>query len=173
MRLQQSPAEFGFDRYDKVRLRNALKKVTDKRTYLRFQAVLLVAQGMDIKEVARIVDKSVQIIYVWIASYLKQHRVQALFDGPRSGRPLSAEGITDKHILRELKLNPLDLGYYTTTWTVALLAEHLSNRYGTPIRPFTLYRRMKQIGLVCKRPRYVYSEKDPHRAQKKGQSCET
>ncbi|MDB6123044.1 MAG: hypothetical protein JWQ71_2037 [Pedosphaera sp.] len=26
---------------------------------------------------------------------------------------------------------------------------------------------MKQIGLVCKRPRYFYSEKDPHGAQKK------
>jgi hypothetical protein len=33
--------------------------------------------------------------------------------------------------------------------------------------PWTLRRRMKQIGLVCKRPRYSYSEKDPHRAQKK------
>ncbi len=32
----------------------------------------------------------------------------------------------------------------------------------------TLRRRMKEIGLRCKRPRYVYSEKEPHRAQKKG-----
>jgi transposase len=173
MRLQKSPTEFGFDRYDKVRLRNALKRVTDKRTYLRLKAVLLVAQGMSIHEVASIIEKSVQIIYVWITAYLKQHRAQVLFDAPRSGRPLSAPGITDKRILRELKLNPLRLGYYTTTWTVALLAKHLSNRYGSVIRPFTLYRRMKQMGLRCKRPRYVYSEKDPNRAQKKGRLSES
>ncbi|MEI6950359.1 winged helix-turn-helix domain-containing protein [Paraflavisolibacter sp. H34] len=173
MRTQKSPAEFGFDRYDKGRLKNAMKKVCDKRTYLRLQAVSLVAQGMSINEVSRIVNKSLQIIYVWITAFLKQHRVEALFDASKSGRPLSAPGITDKRILRELRLNPLKLGYYTTTWTVALLANHLSNRYGTPISPFTLYRRMKKMGLRCKRPRYVYSEKEPNRAQKKGRLSES
>lgn len=34
------------------------------------------------------------------------------------------------------------------------------------ISPRTLRRRMREIGLRCKRPRYFYEEKDPHRAQK-------
>jgi transposase len=89
-------------------------------------------------------------------------------DAPRSGRPRSAPNITDKRIVAELKRNPLKLGYNTTVWTVEIVARHLSQRYGCEIRPFTLYRRMKAMGLRCKRPRYVYWEKDPHRAQKKG-----
>ena len=173
MRMQKSPAEFGFDRYDKGRLQRALHQVKDKRTYLRLKAVLLFAQGMDIHAVAKIIDKSVRVIYYWIGTYLEKHQTRSLYDAPRAGRPLVAQSITDKRILRELKRNPLRLGYNTTVWTVALLAKHLSIRYGCNIRSRTMRRRMKQIGLRCKRPRYVYSEKHPHRAQKKGPLSES
>jgi transposase len=168
MRIQKSPKEFGFDRYDKGRLQRGLKRVVDKRTFIRLKAVLLVAQGEPVLSVAKLFEKSFQVIYSWIGVYLKQHKAASLFDAPRSGRPLVAPAITEKPILRELKRNPLKLGYNTTVWTVALLAQQLKNRYGQDIHPFTLYRRMKQIGLHSKRPRYVYEEKDPNRRQKKG-----
>lgn len=168
MRTQKSPKEFGFNRFDILRLQKALKQVCNKGAFIRMKAVLLVAQGMPIQSVAKLFDKSFQILYHWMALYLKQHQAAALLDAPKSGRPLVAPAITDKRILRELKRNPLKLGYPTTVWTVTLLARHLSSRYDQEIRPFTLYRRMKQMGLRCKRPRYVYEEKDPHRAQKKG-----
>jgi transposase len=173
MRQQRTPSELGFTRYDKARLHKAINKVNDKRTFLRLKAVLLIAQGMNISAVAKLLDKSFQSVYYWLAAYLKQHRVEALCDSSRSGRPLSAQHITDKRILRELRRNPLLLGYHTTVWTVALLAHHLSTRYKCDIRPFTLCRRMKAMGLRCKRPRYVYPEKDPHRAQKKGRLSES
>lgn len=173
MRIQKSPDEFGFDRYDKGRLQRALKKVTDKRTFLRLKAVLLFAKGMNIQAVANLLDKTVQIVYQWIGLYLKTHRPDALYDSPKTGRPLSAKEVSEKRILKELKRNPLNLGYNTTVWTVALLAKQLNARYKCDISPRTLYRRMKQIGLRCKRPRYVYSEKDPNRAQKKGRLSES
>ena len=128
---------------------------------------------MDIPSAAKLFDKSVQIIYRWIRLYVKEHRPNDLLDAPRSGRPVSAQEITDKGILAELKRNPLHLGYNTTVWTVVLLAEHLRIRYGSSISARTLRRRMKAAGLRFKRPRYVYSEKDPHRSQKKGPSCES
>ena len=168
MRQQRTPSEFGFTHYDQARLHKAINKVSDKRIFVRLKAVLLVAQGMNISALAKLLDKSFQMIYCWVAAYLKQHRAEALYDAPRSGRPLNAPDITDKRILRELGRNPLLLGYQTTVWTVALLAHHLSTRYKCEIRPFTLYQRIKAMGLRCKRPRYLYSEKDPHRTQKKG-----
>jgi transposase len=168
MRKQKDPAELGFNRYDQRRLQKALQQVKDKRTYLRLKAVLLFAQGMDMHAVAKFIERSVRIIYHWIGTYLENHQVRALFDAPKAGRPPAAQAITEKRILRELDRNPLQLGYHSNVWTVALLAKHLSARYGCEIRPRTLYRRMKQIGLRCKRPRYVYSEKDPNRVQKKG-----
>lgn len=168
MRTQKSPEEFGFNHYDKGRLGRALRKANDKRTFQRIQAVQLFAQGMDVHMVAKIASSSVRVIYKWVRLYLKDHQAHALYDAPRVGRPHVAEKITSKRILKELQRNPLDLGYNTTVWTVKLLARHLSARFKCEISYFTLYRRMKQIGLRCKRPRYVYSEKDPNRAQKKG-----
>jgi hypothetical protein len=58
-------------------------------------------------------------------------------------------GITDNHILRKLKRNPLKLGYNTTVWTVETLVRHLSRRYYCAKGAFTLYRRMKATGFVC------------------------
>jgi len=59
------------------------------------------------------------------------------------------------------------LGYNTTGWTVALLAQHLSQKYRCAISERTLRRRLRCLGLRWKRPRYAYATKDPHRAQKK------
>ena len=173
MRKQKSAQAFGFDRYDRGRLSRALTKAKDTRIYVRLKSVLLVAEGQQVSQVANFFGKSRRIVYHWITTYLKDHRPQSLFEGQRSGRPLSAQPITDSRILKELKRNPLNLGYPATGWTVDLLAHHLSIRYGCDIGPFTLYRRMKAMGLRSKRPRYVYSEKDPNRAQKKGLSSES
>lgn len=129
MRKRKNPAEFGFDRYDKGRLVRALKKVKDKRTFLRLKAVLLFAKGMSIQAVAKLFDKSIQIVYHWIGTYLKSHKPSSLFDAPKTGRPLAAQAITDKRILRELDRNPLHLGYNSTVWTVPLLARHLYGRF--------------------------------------------
>src|SRR3954453_2871843 len=165
MRKQRSASAFSFDRYDKGRLHRALSKAKDTRIYIRLKAVLLVAQGEPISKVAKLFDKSKRVVYYWLATYLKHHQPAALVDTSRSGRPPAAAAITGKRILLALKRSPLKLGYNTTVWTVALLASYLTERYGCTIRPFTLYRRMKQIGLRCKRPRCYYWEKDPNRAQ--------
>ena len=145
-----------------------MKSADDKRTFQRVQAVLLVAEGRTIKEVAEIAGVSQQTIYNWLSRYLDQHQVTALKEAPRSGRPLTARRITAARILRELQREPLRLGYPTTVWTVAWLAVRLNDRYQCAISHDTLRRRMQQIGLRCKRPRYFYEERDPHRAQKKG-----
>jgi transposase len=173
MRMQKSPEGYGFDRYDKGRLERALEKAPDKRAFQRIQSVLLLAEGMNVHSVAKIARRSVRVIYKWARLYLKHHRAGALQDAPRSGRPTAAPEITDKRILKELARNPLNLGYNTTVWTVPLLVRHLSALYKCKISPVTLYRRMRQIGLRSKRPKYIYSEKDPNRAQKKGPSSES
>lgn len=173
MRQQQSPETLGFNRYDRGRLRRALSAATDSRLYIGLKAVLLVAEGMTVSQTAKLFDKSRCIVYKWIAAYVGKHQPGALQEASRSGRPLSAPAITEKRILQALRRNPLELGYRTTVWTVEALAHYLSRRYGEPISPFTLYRRMKAMGLRSKRPRYVYSEKDPHRTQKKGPSSES
>ncbi len=128
MRKAKSPRELGFNRYDHHRLQKGLHKVSDKRIFQRLQAVLLVAQGRAITEVAQIVDVTIQTIYHWVKQYLADHQVEALDERARTGRPLVAQPVTAARVLRELQRDPLRLGYNTTVWTVALLATHKDPR---------------------------------------------
>ena len=168
MRIAKRPSELGFNQYDVSRLTKALKRVTDARLFQRVQAVLWVAQGNTISEVAELTGVSGQTVYNWLQRYLACHQVAALAEAPRSGRPVTAPQITATQILQHLRCNPLHLGYRTTVWRVTLLAAHLRRQSDGPLRLHTLRWRMKALGLRCKRPRYFYEEKAPHRAQKKG-----
>jgi transposase len=170
MRRARTPKDLGFDQHDRRRLARALECTTSARTFRRVQAVLLVARGWAVAEVARITGTRLGAIYHWVRRYARTRQVASLEDRPRSGRPRSAAKITDARIVREWRRDPLRLGYNTTGWTVPLLAKHLGDKYGCPISPATLRRRMRHLGLRWKRPRYAYATKDPHRAQKKGGS---
>src|SRR3954454_2163049 len=168
MRTAKGPHELGLSHNDRRRLKQALRSATDARDFRRLQAVLLVAQGRSIADVAQVAFVSSRSIYAWLGKYLKHHRVEDLLERPRSGRPPAAEVITDECIKRELAKDPTALGYSTKTWTVRVLANHLSRTYDCPITECTLRRRLHDAGLSWKRPRYSFSNKAPHCAQKKG-----
>ena len=168
MRRARTPDELGFDQYDRRRLARALARATELRFFRRLQAVLLVARGFAVPEAAQISGTKANAVYDWLRLYRRTHEPDRLRDAPRSGRPQAAGRITDARIVRQFRRDPLRLGYNTTGWTVVLLAEHLGRTYGGPIAARTLRRRMRALGLRWKRPRYVYADKDPHRAQKKG-----
>lgn len=118
---------------------------------------------------ARITGLSLRSVYHLVERYLEHHKVDSLYDLPRTGRPPDAPELQPSEILCELERSLLELGYRTNVWTVRTLADHLNHTYQCDIGPWALRQRMKGMNLVFKRPRYVFSEKDPHRAQKKGQ----
>ena len=171
MRKSLSSSERGFSAHDQHRLSRALTQTGAARVFRRIQAVLLIAEGRPFGDTAQITGLSIQSGYNLVHRYLQSHQVESLHDLPHPGRPPDAPELTASQILRELRRSPLQLGYRTNVWTVETLALHLSQRYQFAIAPWTLRRRMKHMGLVCKRPRYFYSEKHPHRAQKKGPVC--
>ena len=158
----------GFTKQDLQQLTAAMDRVNKASEYRRLQAVWLVAQGHTVAEVAQLIHTPERSVYRWVEKYLKTHSISALAHREGGGRPETATRITKARILRELSRDPLKLGYNTNVWTVALLAHRLSQIHQCQITARTLRRRMKEIGLVWKRPRYVFITKDPHRAQKKG-----
>jgi transposase len=149
------PHELGFDQHDRMRLARALARATDLRLFRRLQAVLLVARGWLVAEVARITGAKPNAIYDWVRLYLRTHRPDSLRDTPRAGRPRAAGRSTDARIVREFRRDPLRLGYTPTGWTVALRTEHWDRKYGCLLSVRTLRRRMRDLGRRWKRPRYV------------------
>lgn len=168
MRRAKNATERGFESYDKRRLARALDRVHEVRTYRRIQAVLLIAQGREVWEVAEITQVRPWAVYAWIRAYLQTHHPASLDDAPRPGRPRLAPTLTDERLRREVRRDPRRLGYNATGWTVSLLAHHLRQKYSYSFSARTLRRRRHELGLRWKRPRYIYANKDPNRAQKKG-----
>jgi transposase len=159
---------WNFDGQDVRRLRRALSQAKQARLFRRIQAVLLVARGNSPREAAAITGQKRWSVYKWLRRYRRRRNPEDLADAPRSGRPRAAPVVTAGCIRRELARDPLALGYMATEWTVPLLAGHLRRRLGVAISRRTLRRRLRQMGMAWKRPRYVYHLADPHRSQKKG-----
>jgi transposase len=167
---EDTRGRFGLSGHDRRKRKVAVRAVRDARHLRRVQAVLLLAQGRPMKLVCGTTGLSRQSVYNAVRRYRRRRRPAELADRPRAGRPRAARAIGSRQILVALRVDPRDAGFNATAWTVPLLARHLSARHRVPIAPRTLRRRMHEAGLRWKRPRYVYHQRDPHAAQKKGPS---
>ncbi len=156
---------------DRRRLLRALAAAGWAREYRRVEAVLLVAEGRSLSEAARRVHVARTSVHRWVRQYLATRDPAALQDQPRAGRPRVAAHLTDHRLGAALQRDPRRLGYRATTWTVALLARYCAERLACPISPRTLRRRLRAGGYRWKRPRYVYSQRAQHLAQKRGLSA--
>jgi transposase len=167
---EDTRGRWGLDGHDRRKLKAAVRAARDARHLRRVQAVLLLAHGRPVALACGTTALSRQSVYNVLRRYRRRRRAADLADRPRPGRPRVARPVGSRQILAALRLDPREAGFNATTWTVPLLARYLSARHRTPITPRTLRRRMHEAGLRWKRPRYVYHERDPHAAQKKGGS---
>lgn len=160
-----------FSRQDRYRLSQALGRTRDVRLFRRVQAVLRVAEGCSVSAAAWQAGVARTSLQRWIALYGRTHRVESLADAPRSGRPREADDLDDELVTEVLALGPREQGYRATTGTVPLLTTYLREQYGCLVSTRTLRRRWHDFGWRWKRPRYVFSQRAPHLAQKKGRSA--
>jgi len=164
----RSLEDFCFSWQDRRRLAAAMRRVQDVRHFRRLQALWLVAQGFCSREAAAILGATQQWVNKWLSRYWQRRRPEDLADGRRTGRPLLAADLSAERLVEELGKQPLECGYAATVWTAPLLAAHLRERYGCKLSERTLRRRLHAAGFRWKRPRYVFAQKEPNRAQKKG-----
>lgn len=163
-----NPRASEFTRYDRRRLAKALAQETRVRVFRRLQAVLFVADGVPVSEVARRVRADRGAVHRWVNWYLRRRDPSDLADDPRSGRPSKAAVISEEVIAAALERDPRDEGFMATTWTVPLLATYLSRVTGQKVTERTLRRRMRQLRYRWKRPRYAYTGQETNLPQKKG-----
>jgi len=161
---------FGLKGIDRQRLQQALSQQPTARTFRRLRAVLMLAEGTSPELAAEALGVSIASVYRWLQRYQQRHQPGDLLDLPRSGRPSVTGPVADQQIEQLLRTTPLDVGYQSTGWTVELVRHELHERFGCLASDATVRRRLRQMGYRWNRPRYVYTEQDRHRAQKKGVS---
>jgi transposase len=164
-------AGFVFTYHDRRRLKAAMRQVRDARPYRRLQAVWLVAEGHSVGATAELLNASRRWVTKALARYRARRRPEDLAEGERSGRAPVAPGLSRERLTELLRTDPMSLGYAAVGWTAPLLSAHLRRcAESASLCARTMRERLHAAGLAWKRPRYVFGQKEPHRAQKKGPS---
>lgn len=149
----------------KRKLQRSLGQVRDAREYRRLFALLEVARGGRVGEVARKLGVTRQSVHNWLGRYRGGGRLVGLRDARRTGRPSLWTGRLDKALRKALAQPPNRCGYQAGNWTVELLQHYLEDQTGVCPSDSSLRRKLDASGYVWKRTRYVL-EPDPEREKK-------
>src|SRR3954447_26298083 len=123
----------------------------------RAQAVLWIADGSNVGEVAELVQVSRQTVYNWLSRFEGRAELDLrarLLDAPRLGRPRAAGGTIDELIAAVVDGDPSQLGYRATVWTAPLLSRYLHDHHAIEVSDRTVGRAIDRLGLSWKRPRH-------------------
>jgi transposase len=137
----------------------------------RAQALLWLAEGCDVGEVAGQLNVSRQTIYNWLSRFQERAALDLrarLLDAPRLGRPRTASGTIDELVAAVIDGDPRKLGYHATVWTAPLLSRYLRDRHGIEVSDRTVSRAIDRLGLCWKRPRHELALRPKTWRQSKG-----
>lgn len=138
-----------------AQLRHEIKHSDDVNVYRRATALLAVHEGQPVSQVARLLRVTRQSIYKWIATYGETEHELDLKDAERSGRPTLWTQELQRLLEESLQQTPGWIGYPAPHWTVKLLREHLVTRAARQLSEETVRRKLRGLGYVWKRRRYV------------------
>ena len=130
---------------------------TEQRMVQRARIVLEAATGSTTKDVAARLGTRPATVSKWRTRFAK-YGLRGLVDGPRSGRPRTCDGTTERRVLALLDEQPPN-GY--TTWTGRLLAEALGD-----VSASHVWRIMRRRGIHLQQRRSWCISTDPQFARK-------
>jgi transposase len=137
----------------------------------RAQALLWIAEGADVAEVAELLQVSRQTIYNWLSRFQERAQLDLrarLLDAPRLGRPRAASGTIDERVAAVIDDDPRKFGYHATVWTAPLLSRYLHDHHGIEVSERTVGRAIDRLGIVWKRPRHELDLRPKTWRQSKG-----
>jgi transposase len=141
------------------------------RQLKRAQALLAVAAGEAVAEIARRLQVARNTVYNWVERF--QHRpgkvAERLVDAERPGRPADLIQSVREALPDLLAQKPTDFGYRHAEWTVDLLAAELRRRQ-IDASDKTIRTSLHELGYRWKRPRFVLRRRPDTWRQSKGGS---
>ncbi len=137
----------------------------------RAQALLWLAEGEPVEQVAELLQVSRQTVYNWVERFRQREGLDLrarLLDAPRPGRPPTALGVIDPVIEAVIDQDPRELGYHSTVWTATLLLQHLKRDHGIEVSRKSIGLALTRLGIRWKRPRHQLALRPETWRQSKG-----
>jgi transposase len=130
----------------------------DAEARLRYQMVLLAADGHTVPQIAPVVRRSAATV----ARVLHRYRADGpagVPHRPRPGRPSEVPAAWADELCRVIELDPHTVGVDSATWTTRLLAAYLARVTGYRAGIETVRVQLHRAGYVCKRPTWTLQRK--------------
>jgi len=125
----------------------------------RFRAARLWQKGLRQAEVARRVGVHRQSVSRWAQQWTASGRA-GLKKAGRAGRQSRLSAADLGRLEQALKQGPEALGYSTSLWTTARVAEWIRRECGVPYHPRHVWWILRRLGWSCQRPAARARERD-------------
>ena len=152
-------------------LEEILSHTPSAKERCRAQALLGIADGADVAEVAELLQVSRQTVSNWLSRFQERAELDLrarLRDAPRLGRPRTASGTIDELVAAVIDGDPREFGYHATVWTAPLLSRYLRDHHAIEVSDRTVSRAIDRLGIRWKRPRHELDLRPETWRQSKG-----
>jgi transposase len=157
--------------WQRQRLQKQLHQTQDVRLYRRTLALLEYDRGEPISRIAEHLGVCRRSVHYWIATFAQASAPKALGNASRPGRPARWNAQTTRWLQELLASPPGQWGYLAVDWTMPLLGKALARGTGQSYSRSTIWRELRRLNYVWKRPRYVLRPA-PEREKKTSDSSE-
>jgi transposase len=141
-------------------LQDEIRRSEQARYDHRLHGVLLVAQGMNAPEVARLLGDGVRTVEYWIERF-NQNGFAGLVEGERPGRPckLSLEQLEELEVI--LRAPPRGQSISANLWDGKTLSHWIKQHWSVELSTRQCQRLFRQLGFRLRKPRPVVGSADP------------
>lgn len=145
-------------------LQDEIRRSEESRYDHRLHAVLLVAQGSNCPEVARLLGDAPRTVENWVHRF-ESRGLAGLVEGERSGRPKRLTQEQQAEIGQVLRQTPREVGLSGTLWDGKTLAVFIDLRFGVALGVRQCQRLFRLLGFRRRKPRPVIAKADPARQE--------
>jgi len=143
-------------------LQDEIRRSYEARYDHRLHAILMVAQGMSCRKVAKLLGDSPRTVAYWVNRF-EAEGLSGLADAERSGRPCRLNEQQLHEIQAALRSSPADYGMAANLWDGKLLSHFISQRFGVELGVRQCQRLFRQLGFRLRKPRPMIAKADPER----------
>jgi len=134
-----------------------LDKIKDSKLSIQLKAIIAAAEH-PVEHVADILKVSARSIFRWITKF-KEGSVEGLRDRPK-GHMRSKLAEDHKKEIEQWIVSGKNGQGETVHWTLQKLKRELEKEFGVDIGKTPLWKHLKKMGLVLKKPRPVHAKAD-------------
>ncbi len=147
------------------RLKKTVQKSRDKDHARRAQALLHLACGYRVTQVAELLSAARSSVQRWRGLY-EEYGEEGLAPLERGRTRWTVTDALNEALSKLLNKSPNDYGYLSTRWSSELLALVLGEVHGIGVHASTIRRLLPRLGFVWRRARPILIRRDPNKNSK-------